>query len=268
MAIRYDKGLQNEIRRVVSNFNQKIARLEKLDENLHLPERTSVKRIKNEATSRRELKKMLASLQRYSKRGIEKTVTTEGGVSLSRYELEETERSLRSIKSVLTRKINKYANIRPKVFGVPQSATYSQMGSQQLANLRARRMSLDVGSLESLTKQGFKELQRKIEINIRRERFRKELFMYNYEDKMLFNLGYYVGYDRDKLEYIRQKLALLDENEFMELFNTEKSIQAISEYYPESTRMYASPDNIRTDVTELYDELYNNIDSIVADYMR
>ena len=63
-------------------------------------------------------------------------------------------------------------------------------------------------------------------------------------------------------------LRLLDENEFVRLFNTEKAIQAISEYYPESTRTYANPENIKTEVTELYDELYNNIDNIIADYMK
>ena len=267
MAIRYDVKTQNEIRRVVSNFNQKIARLEKLENNLYLPERVTVKGIKSEVTTRAQLKRRLASLKRYSIRGMEKTVVTSGGVSLSKYELEETERSLRRIKSNLTRQINKYGNTRPTVFGVKQSATYSQMGSQQLANLKARRSSLNV-SLRSLSKEAFREAKRMIEANIRRERYRKEVFMYNYEDKMLFNLGYYVGYDKDKIAYIKSKLMLLDENEFVNLFNTEKAIQAISEYYPESTRTYANPENIRTEVTELYDELYNNIDSIVADYMK
>lgn len=268
MAIRYDVKTQNEIRRVVSNFNQKIARLERLQSNLLLPDTITVKEIKSEVTTRAQLIRKLNSLKRFSKRGAEKTIVTPGGVSISRYELEETERNLRRIKSNLTRQINKYGNIRPTVFGVPQSATYSQMGSQQLANLRARRQALNIPSLRNLGKEQFKEIRRMIEANIRKERYRKEVFMYNYEDKMLFNLGYYVGYDKDKIAYIKSKLMLLDENEFVNLFNTEKAIQAISEYYPESTRTYAKPENIRAEVTELYDELYNNIDSIVADYMK
>ncbi len=267
MAIRYDKGLQSEIRRVVSNFNQKIARLEKLQDNLYLPEKVTVKGILSEVNNRKQLKRKLESLKRFSKRGIEKTVTTPGGVSLSKYELEETERSLRRLKASLTRQINKYGNIKPTVFGVEQSATYAQMGSQQLANLKARRGSLNF-NLKSLGKQAFNEAKRVIEASLRRERYRKELFMYNYEDKMLFNLGYYVGYDKDKIAYIKSKLMLLDENEFLNLFNTEKAIQAIAEYYPESSRGYANPENIKDEVTALYDELYNNIDDIVADYMK
>lgn len=267
MAIRYDKRTNEEIRRVVSNFNQKIARLERRQDNLYLPEHITVKEIKSEVTTRSQLKRKLASLQRFSKRGAEQTVVTSGGISISKYELEETSRELRRQKMLLTRRINEYGNIRPTVFGAPQSATYSQMGSQQLANLIARRMGLNV-PIRNINKEKFKEVKRMIEANIRRERYRKEIFMENYSDKMLFNLGYYVGYDKDKIEYIKEKLALLDEDEFVRLFNTEKAIQAIADYYPESTRSYANPDNIRVEVTELYDELYNNIDSIVADYMR
>ena len=267
MAIRYDTKTENEIRRVVSNFNQKIARLERLQDKLQLPDKVTIKGIKSEVTNRAQLKRRLESLKRFSKRGAEKTIVTPGGVSISKYELEETEKSLRRLKASLTRQINKYGNIKPTVFGVKQSATYSQMGSQQLANLKARRSALNK-NLRELTKDAFKEAKRMIEANLRRERYRKELFMYNYEDKMLFNLGYYVGYDKDKIAYIKSKLMLLDENEFLNLFNTEKAIQAIAEYYPESTRGYANPDNIRSEVTELYDELYNNIDRIVADYMK
>lgn len=268
MAIRYDPALQKEIRRTVSNFNQKIARLERLQNNLYLPTPISIKELKSGVTNRIQLKRKLASLKRFSKRGAEKTIITPGGVSISKYEFEETERNLRRIKSSLTRQINKYGNIRPTVFGVPQSATYSQMGSQQLANLKARRMALDIPSLKNLGKDQFKEITRVIEANLRKERYRKEVFMYNYEDKMLFNLGYYIGYDKDKIAYIKNKLMLLDEKEFVNLFNTEKSIQAIADYYPESTRAYANPQNIKAEVSELYDELYNNIDSIIADYMK
>lgn len=267
MAIRYDKRTNEEIRRVVSNFNQKIARLERRQDNLYLPSHITTKEIKSEVTTRRQLKRKLASLQRFSKRGVEQTVVTSGGISISKYELEETSRELRRQKMFLTRRINEYGNIRPTVFGAPQSATYSQMGSQQLANLEARRMALNI-KLKDISKEKYENIKKLIEANIRKEFYRKEIFMTNYSDKMLFNLGYYVGYDQEKINYIRSKLMLLDEEQFVKLFNTEKAIQAIAEYYPETQRTYAKPEDIKVEVTELYDELYNNIDSIVADYMR
>ena len=268
MAIRYDKGLQKELRSAVSNFNQKIARLEKLDNNLYLPERASVKRIKSEASSRAELKRMIASLRRFSKRGAEATITTSGGVSTSRYELEETTRSLRRVKSYLTRQINKMANIKPTVFGVPQSATYAQMGNESLANLRARRYALEVPDIKKLTKEGLTELQKRIDFNIQKMKYQKEIFMNNYTDKMLLDLGYYVGYDKEKMEIIREKLTKLDEKQFMELFNTDLTIQAIRDYYPESSRAYGNPNYIKDEVSALYDQLYNNIDSMILDYMK
>lgn len=267
MAIRYDKNLQKEIKRTVSNFNQKIARLEKLDKNLLLPERASIKRIKSQATSRAELKRMLASLQRYSARGVEETIETTGGLSISRYEFEETARSLRRVKANLSRQINKLGNTRPTVFGIKQDATYAQMGSEQLANLKARRYSLDFVDLKSATREMYNEVVKKIEFNINKEKYKKEIFMDNFVDKMLLNLGYFVEYDQEKMNYIKEKLTQLDEKEFMELYNTDLTIQAIKDYYPETSRQFAKPDNIREDVSALYDELYKNIDSMIADYM-
>ena len=58
MAIRYDKKLNNEINRVVKNFNQKIARLEKQEREL-LPAKISTKQLKSESYSRTDLRRKL-----------------------------------------------------------------------------------------------------------------------------------------------------------------------------------------------------------------
>ena len=62
MAINYDKKLNNEINRVVKNFNQKITRLEKQNREL-LPSKTTTKEIKNAITTKRELNQKLRELK-------------------------------------------------------------------------------------------------------------------------------------------------------------------------------------------------------------
>ena len=54
----------------------------------------------------------------------------------------------------------------------------------------------------------------------------------------------------------------------MELFNTDLTIQAIRDYYPESKRAYGNPNYIKDEVTALYDQLYDNIDSMILDYVK
>ena len=58
MAIRYDKKLNQELNRIVKNFNQKIVRLEKQEREL-LPTTTTVRQIKKDVSSRQELTRKL-----------------------------------------------------------------------------------------------------------------------------------------------------------------------------------------------------------------
>lgn len=265
MAVRYDKKLNTEIRKVVNNFNSKIRRLEKEEKNLLLPERVSIKELKSSVSSRAELRRELAKLSRYSKRGIEKTTTTAGGLEISRYELEETLRETRRIKASLTRRINRLGSTTPTVFGVKQSATYSQMGLEQLSNLKARRRSLEK-NIKKLSKEEFKDFRKQLAINKQKEKYRNEIFMENYVDKMLFNLGYFIGYDKDKINTIKEKLMQLDETQFLRLFETDEGIRALKDYYPEIHRNNMT--KIKEDVSNLYDELLANIDNIIKDYKK
>lgn len=264
MSIRYDTKLNNEIQRTVRNFNNKIRRLERSERDLILPDRVSIKELKKTYTSRRELRNKLASLQRFNIRGVENTITTEGGVKTSIYELKETQRALRKAKSYLTRYIRKIENIVPTTYGVRESASYSRMGNMQLNNLRARRKILDK-NLGKLTQEGLMKLKEKIDFELFRKNEMPSIFMNNYVDKMLFNLGYFVGYDEEKLNIMKNKLMQLDEKQFNELFETEEGIRAIVEFYPEVHR--GNYNRVKDDISEKFDALFDNLDSILADYI-
>lgn len=265
MAVRYNKKLNTEINRVVNNFNSKINRLSKKDSTLPLPQKVSIKQLKKEVTNRAELKRYLGKLSRFSERGAEKVIRTSGGVELTKYEIQETRREARRLKASLTRRINQLGNTVPTVFGIKQSATYAQMGLEQLSNLKARRRSLEK-DITMLSKQELKDYQKQLKINKEKEKYRAEQFMTSYTDKMLFDLGYYVGYDKEKIQYIKNKLMELDEQQFLKLFETDEGIRAIKDYYPESHRK--NMEKIRNEVTMLYDQLYSNIDKLVEDYKK
>ena len=93
------------------------------------------------------------------------------------------------------------------------------------------------------------------------------IFKENYL-KMLTDLGYYYNYDKDKMKLLEEKLLKLDSNNFQKLFESDKSIKAILDYYPvvTDTRTGINPEDIKEDVTNLYDSLINNLDDILKDY--
>lgn len=87
-AIRWKQSDEAELKKAVRNFNDKIRRLEKKNPELKntLPDRVSVKEIKNLIETRQDLKRELNSLRRFSKRGAEELVT----VPDSKYNLKIT----------------------------------------------------------------------------------------------------------------------------------------------------------------------------------
>lgn len=271
MAIRYDKKLNQEINRVIRNFNQKIARLEKDERELILPTKITKKQLKNEVVTRTELKRKLKELQRYSTRGIEETIQTKGGVSLSKYELVNLKRENARVKRNLTREINRLEQSKPKVFGKEQSTTFAKMGDTRYLNLVTKRKNLDK-NLSKLTPEEFKRQQQLIAKIGKNQSYMNNIFKDNYF-KMLEDMSYYFGYDKKKLNEIKNKLYKLSPEQFYKLFREDKSINAVLDYYPimvykfnENQGMYVNPEDYQSDMISLFDALYENIDEILKDY--
>ena len=265
MAIRYDKKLNQQINRTIKNFNQKIARLEKEQKEL-LPTRITKRDLKSEVYTRNELKRKLKQLQRFSTRGAEEIITTKGGVRLTQYELNEIKRENARVKRNITRELNRLKINKPKVFGKTQASTFSEMGDSEYLNLVARRKALEK-NITKINKEEFERFKKLVEKTGRSQQYMNNIFKENYFE-MLTDLGYYFDYDNEKLKELKEKLMQLKPNDFLKLFKEDKSIRAILDYYPVITKSFSAinPDDIKEDVTNLYDNLIDNIDEIIQDY--
>ena len=95
--IRWKPDDNQELRKAVKNFNAKISRLEKKDpQNKEaLPEKITVKQIKELISTRQDLKRELNALQRFSKRGAEKIIEipdTDYNLKTTKWQKEEMTR--------------------------------------------------------------------------------------------------------------------------------------------------------------------------------
>lgn len=266
MANIWTNRTTKELSKAVRNFNNKIKRLEKSERDLILPKKASVSEIKKEINNRWELNRKIKELERYSKRGIEETITTKGGVRLSQYEYENIQKEQKRLYDKLGRTIKRIENITPKNFGIPEDVTYKQMGTQQLANLKARRQSIGRRNIDNLDMETLKKLVNLLNITKAKEKYQSEVFRNNYMDKMLFGLGYYSGYDNEKMNYIREKMNTLTDTQFMKAFENDLALQALRDYYPAIHKEPGARTMYR--INSMFDELYNNIDDIVAQYKK
>lgn len=265
--IRYDKKLNAEINRAVRNFNAKISRLKKLDnENIIIPEKIKVSDFKQGYDSRRDLRRQLNYLKMFSKRGVEEKIVTSGGYETSRYQVAVVKRESARVKRNLTRQINLYMKITPSVFGVKQDVTKAQMEDTKLTNLKSKREALNKNLLD-LNKEQY---NRYLELlnNQSQSSYKDRIFKENYIE-MLLSTGYMSGYDVEKINEMASQLMALDVNDFIRLFDTESSIKSVLENYDLfkiNNFDISSLSDVFRDINELYDNLYNSLPEILKDY--
>jgi len=267
MAIRYDKKLNQEINKVIKNYNQKIKRIQNYADsyNYLLPQTITKKNLKQNVYTRNELKRKLAELKRFSIRGAEQSMQLESGYLISRYEYENLKRETKRVKANISRELKRLETTKPLVFGKQQAVTFAQMGDSYYLNLKAKRENLEK-NIQLLKNEELKRYQALVYKTGRSHEYQNSLFRENYK-KMLTDLAYYTNYDKDKLKELEDKLNKLSNREFYKLFQNEKAVKSITEYYPlvigKSIKGF-NPNDIKDDVGSLYDNLIENIDDIIS----
>lgn len=265
--IRYNEELKNKITKTVRNYNAKINRLSKTNPALALPEKVTAKSIKNISENRTELMRNLAKLKRFSERGAENTIILPSGELISQYEINELKRESARLQRNLTRRINELASTTPKVAGIKQDYNYAQMGDMRLNNMIAKRDTLARMS-KTLTKGGnIKNFTKLLETTRNKQNYQISIFRNNYIDKMLTYQAYSIGYDNDKINEIKAKLNKLSDKDFLKFFDEEKLVQMIRDKYIDIRKLKGDDYfSFEQEMTDIYDELYNNLDDYLKDY--
>ena len=110
---------------------------------------------------------------------------------------------------------------------------------------------------------GLQTLLNKTAANYRKD---KQVFYNNYLDGTLLNTAYFVGYDEKKIKYIKDKLSELTPSQFNKAFDTEQALKDIQLRYDLTKEDGITPEILENDITPILDNLFENIDQIVATY--
>ena len=262
MAIRYDTKLTKDIQRVVRNFNQKIERLERINDKLgiyELPDKISIKALKNSVSSRKELYRKLDNLSLFSKKGVEESIQTESGL-MSRYDYELLKKEQRRFKSYYTRKIHSYENLSPRIGGKKQVGTFQTLGDEYLQQLKETREYLNK-DFTKLDKEHLEYFQESL-INAAKLEAKAERYYDTYINDMYVKLGKNIDYDEEKLKYIQNKLKELTPQQFDRARRVETALQTVDDHYVDIHSQKSLAKN-KKDITKKFDLLYSSIDTIV-----
>lgn len=240
--INYDDQYNKKIQRTVDNFNRKIARLNKIGLP-GLPSKVSIKSIKNQFDNRTDLNVYLRELQKFGKRGAEKIVTIDGN-EFTQWDIDVFRSRLRRERASLSRDITRAQQTQTRY--PMQHDIYTQ-------SLKSKRQALS-GQWSSIIveKVGQKIIDEPM----------KRLETYDNYLEILFQDAYQIGFEDEKIEYIKEKLLKLRPRQFLRALEDDPNIQFIFDYYHSLTRTSGFDNNAR----DAFQNLYENIDAIVAKY--
>lgn len=143
--IRWRESDLAELQRTVRNYNAKIARAAKKNpDNIeHLPQKMTMKQAKAAIETRADFNRLASSLQRFSKRGAEKIVTSSRGAKATQWEVSEFKNKQRIENARRTRERKAIEAKEVKIGGKKQGVTRAEMGRVKENALKPSRKKFD-----------------------------------------------------------------------------------------------------------------------------
>lgn len=255
MAIRYNKEFNAEIQKIVKNFNAKVDRLERQEQEIR-PEKTSVSELKKVYQNRRQLKRKLRQLQSFSRRGAEKVFITPGGVEMTEWEYETGRADYIMVK----RRIAKQVRIETPKTPSPY------LKKERLQNAEDRLSEMQK-SFKDLSLKELQRAQSTINLEINR-RLKEDIFKNN----LLKRLGSALesrGYDPNILNRFREFTG----EELLMIYNNEAELEDVMNFSDtltellETTEMTSRDGKLKITSTQ-FDKILNRLVSRLPYYEK
>ena len=140
------------------------------------------------------------------------------------------------------------------------------MGDEKISNLEARQKAIGSKNVMKLNRDQLRNLEKLLNRTAANYRKDKNIFYNNYLDGTLLNTAYFVGYDENKIKYIKEKLSELTPSQFTKAFEQEQALKDMQLRYDLTKEDGITPELLENDITSILDSLYENIDQIVDTY--
>lgn len=253
MAIRYDKGYNTRIQKIVAAYNQTRKRLERQGYK-NLPQPVKVSSLKTRFKYRSDLNKELTQLSRFSRKSIT-PITTEGGAFTTKWELMHLKRNAELAKDYFIRRYRILAN---KIRDFP-----GEMG--RLRTYQANFLAINVENVENLTPSEFKAYRGAI--NTYFTDYDKMKGGYRGFMSQVLNVMRTVGIDEKTIDKVMSKLNTLTPEQFTKMYEESDLISRIYELadspkYTGGELIFNTSDE---DAERLINMLIDNVDSLVKE---
>ena len=166
-----------------------------------------------------------------------------------------------------TRRLNVLKNTIPTEYGVKSNYNLANMGDESIRNLEARLNKLNrnitninPSDLNSYTK--YLTETSFIDYNLRDRNF-----MSAYFNEMTFNLGFATGFDKAKINEMKDKIYdRLTDRQIATMLRSEEAFKSLRDWYNNIHRRAGLNIGNLNLINAEFNELYENLDDIISTY--
>ena len=217
--IRWSEQDTQQISKVVKNFNAKVNRLAKQNPDIAsiLPEKVSVKQLKELINTRQDLNRELNALKRFSKRGSEKIVdvpNSEYGLKITLWQRSEMNRRIGIINRKRKARLNELEQTEMKSRGESLGYTRGQLGMGKASEIALKPMT---AFFRTMGKKDLSKRWKSILVQSQSDYFTKQDFLVREN----YIKGLKLNYNETEIEDIIDEIENMDIKDFLNIFEQE-----------------------------------------------
>lgn len=220
MAIRWDKKYTKQVQRVVSNFNKRVEYQESYG-GQYLPEKTSMKYIRDIFNSRRDLNRYLNQLERFNARSAQVVSVGTENKKMTRWERQNLINDRASARAKI-----RYAMQRTRARQGYRVHEFERGESYLTMKSELRKLSRPLSTLSRSQLETNERIATKYREHAKRTRVFKKNFL-----NMLLSDTVQSGTDPDQTGRIMAKLDSLEPEQLLQAYNDDRNLKYIVEHY-------------------------------------
>ena len=252
-----------EIRRVVRNFNKRLKRLESYGMQF-LPEKQSVKELKQTFANRRDLQRRLNQLKQFDKKSASKIIKVgKDRVKMTEWEYKVFQRDRRVAKRRIEKEIGE---IQSAITSRSRSKAPVQTLKREYLAQRLDELELLTRSTRGLSRSQIRSTTATAEKEVNRFK-RDQTFKNNFFD-MMFRDAQFTGLRDSRVDEIKAKLSELSPQQLLMAYYAEPQLKHFVEYYGGKDFARAKEAEV-SEINKMdknIDNLLSRVDSIVKEF--
>ena len=241
--IKWREADEQEVKRVLKNYNAKIRRLEKkegINPNA-LPRKMTIEQFKNQVESRQDFNREINALKRFSKRGSEEMVDvpeSKYNLKITKWQKQETERKINIVNQRRKRRRKEIESWEMTSGGKKLGYTVGEFGipkadEQALKEFKAFYPTMSYADLHKRAEH--------INIEVKKSYFNAK------EERLKFNYlkGLRETYSEDQIEDIAEAIENMDFKEFYKRYGQEGGTFEHASRLPANADLEANIEHLR-----------------------